>query len=48
LIDGLVGRRLVDALEPSITEDDDGKTFSGRSHFSNIREPGDYDDWFAG
>lgn len=47
LIDGLVGRCLVDALEPSITEDDDGKTFSGRSHFSNVREPGDYDDWFA-
>jgi hypothetical protein len=20
--------------------------FSGRSHFSNTREPGDYDDWF--
>lgn len=47
LIDGLVGRCLVDALEPFITHDDDGKTFSGRSHFSNVREPGDYDDWFA-
>lgn len=46
LIDGLVGRCLIDALEPAITEDDDGKTFSGRSHFSNDREPGDYDDWF--
>ena len=46
LIDGLVGRCLIDALEPAITEDDDGKTFSGRSHFSNDREPGDYDNWF--
>lgn len=46
LIDGLVGRCLIDVLEPAITEDDDGKTFSGRSHFSNDREPGDYDDWF--
>ena len=46
LIDGLVGRCLIDALEPAITEDDDGKTFSGRSHFSNDREPGNYDDWF--
>src|SRR5258705_5332006 len=47
LIDGLVGRCLVGALEPSITGSVDGKTFSGRSHFSNVREPGDYDDWFA-
>jgi reverse transcriptase-like protein len=46
LIDGIVGRCLIDAIEPLINADDDGKTFSGRSHFSNIREPGDYDDWF--
>jgi hypothetical protein len=46
LIDGIVGRCLIDAIEPQITADDDGKTFSGRSHFSNRREPGDYDDWF--
>ena len=26
--------------------DDDGKTFSGRTHFSNTREFGEYDDWF--
>lgn len=46
LIDGIVGRCLIDALEPLINVDNDGKTFSGRSHFSNVREPGDYDDWF--
>ncbi len=46
VIDGIVGRCVIDAIEPLINADDDGKTFSGRSHFSNIREPGDYDDWF--
>lgn len=46
LIDGIVGRCLIDAVEPRINADDEGKTFSGRSHFSNVREPGDYDDWF--
>lgn len=46
LIDGIVGRCIIDAIEPLVTRDDDGKTFSGRSHFSNTREPGDYDDWF--
>src|SRR5258708_24833239 len=46
LIDGIVGRCLIDAIEPLINADDDGRTFSGRSHFSNVREPGDYDDWF--
>lgn len=46
VIDGTVGRCVIDAIEPLIIADDDGKTFSGRSHFSNIREPGDYDDWF--
>ena len=46
LIDGIVGRCPIDAIEPLINADDDGKTFSGRSHFSNVREPGDYDDWF--
>jgi hypothetical protein len=47
LIDSIVGRCVIDALEPVITADDDGRTFSGRSHFSNIREPGDYESWFA-
>jgi hypothetical protein len=46
LIDGVVGRCIIDAIEPLINADDDGKTFSGRSHFSNVREPGNYDDWF--
>ena len=46
LIDGIVGRCLIDALEPQINFDDDGKTFSGRTHFSNTREFGDYENWF--
>src|SRR5712691_7431813 len=46
VIDGIVGRCLIDAIEPQINADDDGKTFSGRTHFSNIREFGEYDDWF--
>ena len=46
VIDGLVGRCLIDALESQINADDDGKTFSGRTHFSNTREFGEYDDWF--
>ena len=46
LIDGIVGRCLIDALEPQINSDDEGKTFSGRTHFSNTRQFGDYEDWF--
>jgi hypothetical protein len=46
VIDGIVGRCLIDAIEPQINIDDDGKTFSGRTHFNNNRERGDYDDWF--
>jgi hypothetical protein len=46
VIDGIVGRCLIDALEWQINVDDDGKTFSGRTHFSNTREFGEYDDWF--
>ena len=47
LVDSLVGRCLVDALEPQVTHDDDNKTFSGRTHFSNNRETGDYTSWFS-
>lgn len=31
LIDSVVGRAIIDVLEPAITADDDGKTFAGRS-----------------
>ena len=47
LIDSIVGRRVIDALEPYITEDDSGRTFCGRSHANSTRAPGDYEDWFA-
>ena len=47
LVDSIVGRCLVDALEPEIIRDDDGKAFSGRTHFSNNREFGDYTSWFS-
>lgn len=47
LVDSLVGRCLVDALEPEIKKDDAGKTFSGRTHFSNERATGDYTSWFS-
>src|SRR5439155_17763495 len=46
LIDSIVGRRAIDALEPSITVDDDGQAFCGRSHASSTRKPGDYENWF--
>ena len=46
LIDSVVGRRAIDALEKKITEDDDDRTFCGRSHASTNREPGDYSIWF--
>lgn len=39
LIDGIVGRCLVDAIEPLITADDEGKTFSG-IFFRRLIEPG--------
>jgi hypothetical protein len=46
LVDTVVGRTLIDALEPQITADDNGKVFCGRSHSSTTREPGDYERWF--
>jgi hypothetical protein len=46
LIDSVVGRRAIDALEKRITEDDNDRTFCGRSHASTNREPGDYSNWF--
>ncbi len=47
LLDAIVGRRLIDALEPAITRDENGKqVFFGRSHANTEREPGDYEDWF--
>ena len=46
LIDSVVGRRAIDALEEIITADDDCRTFCGRSHASTNREPGDYSNWF--
>ena len=46
VIDSIVGRRAIDALEPSITADDNGRAFCGRSHASSTRAPGDYGNWF--
>lgn len=46
LIDSIVGRIAIDALEPYITRDDDNQTFCGRSHANTNREPGDYENWF--
>lgn len=46
LIDAIVGRRGIDALEPLITRDDHDRVFCGRSHASSNREPGDYESWF--
>src|SRR6266571_1620923 len=46
LIDSIVGRQVIDALEPLITVDDNGQAFCGRSHASSHREPGDYENWF--
>lgn len=47
LADSIVGRCLIDALEPEITRDDDDLAFAGRQHFSNNRETGDYTSWFS-
>jgi hypothetical protein len=46
IIDSVVGRRAIDALEPCITADDHGRAFCGRSHASSTRQPGDYENWF--
>jgi hypothetical protein len=47
LIDSLVGRCVIDALEPYITADDEDRTFCGRMHANTRREPGDYERWFS-
>jgi hypothetical protein len=46
LIDSVVGRCIIDALEPAITRDDGERAFCGRSHASSQREFGDYEHWF--
>src|SRR5437667_7611409 len=46
LIDSIIGRRIIDELEPKITKDDNNRAFCGRSHANSNREPGDYTDWF--
>ena len=47
LIDSVVGRMAIDALEPFITCDDNNQTFCGRSHANTNRKPGDYEKWFS-
>jgi hypothetical protein len=46
LLDVIVGRHIIDALEPYITADDGGKVFCGRSHANAARQRGDYENWF--
>jgi len=46
LVDTIVGRRVIDALEPHITKDDNDKVFFGRSHANADRQRGDYENWF--
>jgi len=46
LVDIIVGRCIIDALEPMITHDDGTRTFCGRSHASSHRSFGDYERWF--
>src|SRR5438128_2499805 len=46
LLDTIVGRRIIDALEPYITKDDNNRVFFGRSHANADRERGDYENWF--
>lgn len=45
-MDVIVGRHVIDALEPYITSDDEGKVFCGRSHANAARQRGDYENWF--
>ncbi len=47
LIDSIIGRCLIDALEPYITADDNDRTYCGRQHANTNREPGDYERWFS-
>lgn len=46
LIDTIVGRRIIDALEHSITKTDNNRAFFGRSHANVDRARGDYENWF--
>jgi hypothetical protein len=46
LIDTIVGRRIIDAMEPHITRDDSNRVFFGRSHSNVDRARGDYENWF--
>ena len=46
LIDSIVGRHIIDELEPLINRDDDGRAFCGRAHANTRRAPGDYERWF--
>jgi hypothetical protein len=46
LIDTIVGRRIIDAMEPHITRDDNDRVFFGRSHANVDRARGDYENWF--
>src|SRR5262249_42334909 len=47
LVDSIVGRCIIDALEPFITNDDGQRTFCGRSHASSNKALGDYERWFS-
>jgi Reverse transcriptase (RNA-dependent DNA polymerase) len=46
LIDTIVARLVIDALEPHITHDDNERVFFGRSHANTTRQRGDYEKWF--
>jgi hypothetical protein len=46
LMDTIVGRRIIDAMEPHITKDDNNRVFFGRSHANVDRARGDYENWF--
>lgn len=46
LVDSIVGRRIIDALESDITHDDNNRVFFGRAHSNADRARGDYGNWF--
>ncbi len=46
LLDTIVGRQIIDALEPYIVADDNNQVFFGRSHANADRQRGDYENWF--
>ena len=46
LVDSIVARNAIDAVEPYITADDDNRAFCGRSHANSKRDIGDYERWF--